>query len=456
MSDLAGWLVVMVLTQSSAIVLAAPVNATEAVDGGTVPINARTPSLRIKEKYTSTLLNRTILPGLQTCDSKSQIDQFLCQEYFAAVAALNASNSTSVLTAKDLQTSNVWTNNDSFCIRLAANLPKSTTDHKENPLANEGRCTVFCKYPDPHNPMILRVQDICQYINVVLSALSRTQNTTTNSGIVESISAKDVIGVSGSKNNTPENSATSELLKVSPKADAVKEAVVAKDEKLTSNNTHTEPIKETSTSTKTNQLSNIAHPGNKIHESDTAADVSPPQVQAPVKPNLLPSKAVPVPVIVPTETNILVDDPSLPIGDDNYGPVEQDTIKTHNEDNAEDDDGVGVDNETDAIAEPDQHPGDSVVRDPVSKHINKDPFVVDEESNFFFYFMFFLVLIVAAYVLYHNRRFVLALILEGRRRGGNSDGRRKHTAAYRKLDSNLEEAIASPKSGTTRSQPIIY
>lgn len=113
-----------------------------------------------------------------------------------------------------------------------------------------------------------------------------------------------------------------------------------------------------------------------------------------------------------------------------------------------------------------------------------DPFVGNEESNFFSYFMGVLVICVFVYVLYHNRRFVFALLLEGRRRnGGHGVGRRKHTAAYRKLDSNLEEAISSSTAatgggsmslggggggggsggmagnsgaGTGRSQPIIY
>lgn len=84
-----------------------------------------------------------------------------------------------------------------------------------------------------------------------------------------------------------------------------------------------------------------------------------------------------------------------------------------------------------------------------------DPFFAEGDSNFFTYFMLLMLLCIIMYVGYHNKSKVLALVLEGRR-GSNSrgGGRRKHTAAYRKLDSNLEEAITSGAS--SRASQIIY
>lgn len=84
-----------------------------------------------------------------------------------------------------------------------------------------------------------------------------------------------------------------------------------------------------------------------------------------------------------------------------------------------------------------------------------DPFFAEGDSNFFTYFMLLMLLCIIMYVGYHNKSKVLALVLEGRR-GSNSrgGGRRKHTAAYRKLDSNLEEAITSGAS--QRASQIIY
>lgn len=82
----------------------------------------------------------------------------------------------------------------------------------------------------------------------------------------------------------------------------------------------------------------------------------------------------------------------------------------------------------------------------------------DKESSFFPYFMFLMFVIVSFYVAYHNKSKILALLIEGRRsryssRGG---GRRKHhSAEYRKLDSNLEEAIQSD-GGHVLSTQIIY
>lgn len=102
-----------------------------------------------------------------------------------------------------------------------------------------------------------------------------------------------------------------------------------------------------------------------------------------------------------------------------------------------------------------QHKDDYVLADNPKEDVS-DPFFADGDSNFFTYFMLIMLLCIIVYVGYHNKSKVLALVLEGRR-GSNSrggSGRRKHTAAYRKLDSNLEEAITSGAS--SRASQIIY
>ncbi|XP_031619744.1 trans-Golgi network integral membrane protein 1-like [Contarinia nasturtii] len=82
----------------------------------------------------------------------------------------------------------------------------------------------------------------------------------------------------------------------------------------------------------------------------------------------------------------------------------------------------------------------------------------DTESSFFPYFMFLMFVVVTLYVAYHNKSKILALMIEGRRSrnySSRSGGRRKHSSAeYRKLDSNLEEAIQS--DGHVLSTQIIY
>lgn len=83
----------------------------------------------------------------------------------------------------------------------------------------------------------------------------------------------------------------------------------------------------------------------------------------------------------------------------------------------------------------------------------------DNESSFFSYFMFLMFVIITFYVAYHNKSKILALLIEGRRgrtyssRGGSR--RKSHSAEYRKLDCNLEEAIQSGGSKTLSTQ-IIY
>lgn len=88
--------------------------------------------------------------------------------------------------------------------------------------------------------------------------------------------------------------------------------------------------------------------------------------------------------------------------------------------------------------------------------VRNDPFFQDENSSFFSYFMFALMASATIYVVYHNKSKIMALMLEGRRSRTSSSrgGRRKHRAAYRKLDCNLEEAISS--SGKVSSSQVIY
>lgn len=106
-----------------------------------------------------------------------------------------------------------------------------------------------------------------------------------------------------------------------------------------------------------------------------------------------------------------------------------------------------------------QMPSDLSNEDLVKPDKNKllvDPFVENSDSSFFTYFLFLMFVCMICYIIYHNKAKILGLIVEGRRSShGRSSGRRKHTAAYSKLDSNLEEAIASGNLNN-RSQQIIY
>ncbi|XP_035780706.1 trans-Golgi network integral membrane protein 2-like [Anopheles albimanus] len=131
--------------------------------------------------------------------------------------------------------------------------------------------------------------------------------------------------------------------------------------------------------------------------------------------------------------------------------------------NEEDDDNpLKASKEGDPPVEPEEEDGE---REKVASNIIQgpvDPFYNQNDSNFFSYFLFAMFSCALCYVAYHNKSKLLGLVVEGRPRtssgrGGFSKGR-KHTAAYRKLDSNLEEAITSGSkdAGNHSSSQIIY
>lgn len=63
-------------------------------------------------------------------------------------------------------------------------------------------------------------------------------------------------------------------------------------------------------------------------------------------------------------------------------------------------------------------------------------------SHFAAFFLTAIVMVFAAYVVYHNRQKIVAIIIEGQ----NNSGRRR---GYRKLETNVEEAMPSMKSANS-------
>ncbi|XP_059479193.1 trans-Golgi network integral membrane protein 2-like [Neocloeon triangulifer] len=78
----------------------------------------------------------------------------------------------------------------------------------------------------------------------------------------------------------------------------------------------------------------------------------------------------------------------------------------------------------------------------------------ETESNFSSYLLTVAIISVVCYLLFHNKQKILALLLEGRRNNSGSR-RRPNSSNYRKLDTNLEEAITSPAPQSTNSH-VIY
>ncbi|KAL7289314.1 hypothetical protein TKK_0017245 [Trichogramma kaykai] len=79
----------------------------------------------------------------------------------------------------------------------------------------------------------------------------------------------------------------------------------------------------------------------------------------------------------------------------------------------------------------------------------------EEESHYFAYFTTISLICFILYIGYHNKQKLFAMVLEGRRsRRGRGSRRRPSTANYRKLDSNLEEAVTSQCNSNATN--IIY
>lgn len=94
-----------------------------------------------------------------------------------------------------------------------------------------------------------------------------------------------------------------------------------------------------------------------------------------------------------------------------------------------------------------QQKADAIMPSNTNNNLSSEALFDDTESNFFSYLMFLMLITIIFYIAYHNKTKVLALVIEGRRgRSGfsrNVTKRKHHSAEYRKLDSNLEEAIQS-------------
>jgi len=95
------------------------------------------------------------------------------------------------------------------------------------------------------------------------------------------------------------------------------------------------------------------------------------------------------------------------------------------------------------------------VKQSVALDNHMDEEALQTQSQFFSYFVLFTIICIVGYIIYFNKKKILALILEGRRKNsGGRSTRRSSSAQYRKLDNNLEEAMADNSDDTIRH--VIY
>lgn len=95
------------------------------------------------------------------------------------------------------------------------------------------------------------------------------------------------------------------------------------------------------------------------------------------------------------------------------------------------------------------------VKETIALDNHMDDEALQVQSQFFSYFVAFTIICIIAYFIYFNKKKILALLLEGRRKNsGGRSNRRSSSAQYRKLDNNLEEAMADNSDDTVRH--VIY
>jgi len=95
------------------------------------------------------------------------------------------------------------------------------------------------------------------------------------------------------------------------------------------------------------------------------------------------------------------------------------------------------------------------VKETVALDNHMDDEALETQSQFFSYFVAFTIICIVGYIIYFNKKKILALLLEGRRKNsGGRSNRRSSSAQYRKLDNNLEEAMADNSDDTVRH--VIY
>ncbi|XP_043468281.1 trans-Golgi network integral membrane protein TGN38-like isoform X2 [Leptopilina heterotoma] len=131
----------------------------------------------------------------------------------------------------------------------------------------------------------------------------------------------------------------------------------------------------------------------------------------------------------------------------NNEEIKSSTISEHTNDGA----AFSEDGEIPILNIPNQEP-DLISENKIIPHYPGKK--AEEESHIFSYFVAFSLLFVCCYIGYLNKKKILAILLEGRRSRNGRGRRRPSTANYRKLDSNLEEAVTSQCN--TNATNVIY
>lgn len=438
--------------------------------------------------FPGTWLNPAVVPFIEQCGADVKInsrDGILCGSYIEMVTKLDASNVSRLSSVDDFTAAMHTYDNtqiNDFCKQFLDVIPTQPEQYPETlRLFNyvKGSCSVYC-YDDSNIDSII-VKPICRVFATGFQLLDTK--------------AVAQPGVTGVVNNTAINH---EQVKTNQNIVPVQSEVTAKSENTSDNvkSGQETPLQERPivNDIKIDEVDESVPKENSSPNAEPASETIPKTGTAETESkSIAPIRVDQTPSGEPEEKVIEKSSPSSSVNSTaNVKPAEKpvndprDPISANEED--DDDkmnvkDGVtdlnGIDeginfNSNDKLAmsddsiedemnEPNEEDENVSIGQPAKSPSkeqqlqNEDPFTDDTDSNFFTYFMLLLLVCVIAYVVYHNKTKMLALMLEGRRSSTNGRSglsRRKHTAAYRKLDSNLEEAITSSANG--RSTQVIY
>lgn len=407
-------------------------------------------------QYKDTLLNNTFLPFLNNCD-KTETTATMCTRYLDMVVFLSKTpNQTLFETQADVNHRlNELPKSFNSSEYISAFCTKFTDNHPNNTVSGQLYCLQSCS--DINEPSGIR--KLCALIYIGYAELNTSKQITAQLAPVVEKEEKSLEHQDGTINTV---------------ADAIK-STTGVNATATMENDHPKPPETQQPPAppvifnKHNKIVTTMQP-QKNATAITAAAISKPFAEA-VPPKPAHASTVPEPpktaehkdAVLPQELPKNVpndeDDPDNHEADET-GTDASAELGQGNESN-ENDENPNTDQETSPgkFEKPQKleanplNPKDNAI---VRTAVLEDQYANSVDSNFFAYFMFLMFVCVVCYVGYHNKSKVLALVLEGRRTSGgrNGIGRRKHTAAYRKLDTNLEEAISSNSSG--RTTQIIY
>lgn len=424
-------------------------------------------------QYKETLLNSTFLPILKFCD-KTETAKILCNNYLEMVAILSKTPNLTLFETqedvkerlnqlpKSLNSSDVF---QTFCTKFHENYPNNT-------LSDQFYCIKSCSDITETSG----INKMCALIYIGYAERNISTQLATVVNIPKSKEEGKSLGLqNGNVNEIPIHAPIVNAIAINEKVTKSNEAENQQNSAQDSNKPGSVNIPAPAVIAATpiqNVSTPISTPLQRIETAKTIEAIAKPLLDvvipmpALVSKDLVPPKTSEPKAIIPPELPKSV--PQSEDEPDNHEDEEINETGTETSpdypgrDDNEELENINVDQESNPVFRNEKpqkleanplNPKDTVI---IKTAVADDPYSDNSDSNFFAYFMFLMFVCVVCYVGYHNKSKVMALLLEGRRTSGgrNGIGRRKHTAAYRKLDTNLEEAISSNSSG--RTTQIIY